>query len=310
MKQLEPKSSISPRTVTTRMKLKLILLLQIIALSSYSQFSPLLNGKISCARFFKTTTYIVLTESESFNAELKQAASEYWTITPTHFIPEDSLEYFIQDPSLSFVYLKHYPVRGEKREVYALALFNGGFASIKFFLNSTLAYISADDFDFEKSSEDLSYRAASMLINLQQIISGISSEDLKAKDELKMTEELSNFINANAGLLKGKTLLVEKRYSLGKIVDYQEVEKKYPYSIQLVSKEEIEKALKNKESDKAVLISAYNLYKTNMVIDCANLELIYAELEQQDAQQSKRLDKFNLEDLNQLIIAIKKSKIE
>ncbi|MCB0510126.1 MAG: hypothetical protein H6579_01925 [Chitinophagales bacterium] len=290
------------------MKLKLLLLFSILALSTSAQYSPLLNGKISCARFFKTTTYIVLSDSEKFNQELREAAASEWKLTPTHFIPADSLEYFIQDPALSFVYLNRYPVRGEKREVYALALFNGGFASMKFFLNSTLAYVSADDFDFEKSSEDLSYRAASMLLSLQQIISGISNEDLKAKDEIKMTEALSNFLNEKAGLLKEKTLLVEKRYSLGKIVDYAEVEKKYPYAIQLVSKEEIEKALKSKESDKAVLISAYNLYKTNMVIDCANLELIYAELEQQDLQQSKRLDKFNLEDLNQLIIAIKKSK--
>lgn len=310
MKPLARIISIFYRTTLTKMKLNLLLVFQLIALCSYSQYSSLLNGKVSCARFLKSTTYIVLSESEEFNQELINAANTQWTLTPTHFIPEDSLEFFIQDPSLSFMYLYRYPVRGEKRELYALALFNGGFSSLKFYLNSTLAYVSADDLGFEKSSKDLSYRAASMLVSLQQIISGISNQDIKAKDEIKMTEELSNFINAKAGILKGKTLLVEKRYSLGKIVDYSEVEKKYPFSLQLASKDEIVKALKNNDGDKAVLISAQSLYKTNMVIDCANLELIYAELEQQDEQQTKQLDKFNLEDLNQLIIAIKKSKLE
>ena len=290
------------------MKLILTFLFNLIICLNFAQYAPILKGKASCARFLKSTTCVVLTADEAFNKQLIRSFEQSWTITPVKFITEETFASSISDTKLSFVSIQEYKVKGEKKEIGALALFNGGFTDTDFYLNSSLAYVAYDNWGIEKSISDIQKRLPAMVYQLQETISLINELNIEGNNEDAITRQLNKIYNARAGVLKTKTLLIDKKYQNLKIISVDEFAKLYKYAFEFVSSDEIMEAIDSRDPNKAVLFSSFNLHKFNQVVDCSTLEIIFSEKEVEDLISQPSLSKFDAGDMEELYSCAKRSK--
>lgn len=284
------------------------LLLQLFFLFNFAQLSPILKGKVSCAKFLKTTTCIVLTEDEAFNKQLIRSFEQSWNITPIKIISAQEFKSNITNTNLSFVTIKEFKVKGNKKEIGALALFNGGFTDTIFYLNSSLAYVAYDNWGLEKELKDVHKRLPAMVFQLQETISLINEFDISGNDEDAITRQLTKIYNARAGILKEKTLLIDVKYQNSKITSIAELAKTYKYAYEFVSNEEIKRAIDSKDPTKAVLSSSFNLHKYNQVFDCSTFEVVFCELEMYDLITQPQLNLFDIGDMEELASCVKRSK--
>jgi hypothetical protein len=284
------------------------LFLSLITLN-FAQFSPVLKGKSSLARFFNSTTCVVLTEDPCINEQLKRHFSESWKITPVQFILDEEFEIFLKDASYSFVHINTYKVQGEKKLVGAIALLNGGYTDRDLmYLNSTLAYVAYDNWGLEKTVESICKKIPAMVSQLKATIQLVNDNNIQGRYSMDITKSLIDIYNSKAYVLKTKTLLIDHLYKNSKIISEPEFAFIYKYDYQFVSGEEIEKAIANHENGKAVLFSSYNLYKINKVIDCSTHEIIFCEFEMSDNQRDHRLNQFDNTDMQLLNSTVKKAK--
>lgn len=288
------------------MKLKLSLFLSVIYCSVFAQFAPILKGKTSCVRFLQSTTCVVLSENEAFNVDLKKAFEENWTMTPFIFISQEEFEKKIIETEFSFIQINAFKQKDEKKTVGAMALFNGGFSDLLLYLNASLAYVAYDNWGIEKDYLSTQNRLPAMVAQLNNTMFLINDKNISGANPTDIYKQLSEIYNAKAGVLKEKTLLIDKRYEFTKIVSMTEFAKKYGYAYELVSANRIKEAIDNKEADKAVLYCSSSLYKINQVTDCSTYEIIYAEFEEETATIKPLINKFDDVDAMQLNAAVNK----
>ena len=288
--------------------LYLITLLIFSYFSSFSQFSPKTKGLSSFARFNKTETYVVLTEREELNEAFKEAILNNWTLTKIHFIKEDSFLLVSKDRDKSFIYFHKMKKQGIAKKIKVLALVNGGYDQKSTYISNTLAYISLDNNGFEVNDLDIVYRLPNIVKQLEDIVLIIKENNLVEKTEAKVRAKMIKLYNKKCGTIKDKTLLIDKRYLSQKIISEKELLNLYKYNIQLVSKEFLAKAIKDKDSRYVYLVSALNLFKINTVADCQTGEILYADFEEED-KISHDFDRyFSRDDITQLIGHIKAGK--
>lgn len=292
------------------MKKILTFLLIIIFSSSWAQFSNMLKGKASCSRFKKSTTFFVLTGKPEVDEALRKGAETYWTQTPIAFTTKEEVGALIRDVDKSFVILSEFKVKGTTIKSGALALFNGGFDDTNLFLSSSLAFVSYDNLGVEKTIESIAYKLPNMVKEIGDIVTLIDDDNKEFKEEMGVYAHLTRRINENSGVLKTKTLLIDKNYLLYKIISWQDFEKMYNYNYKLATIDEIKQAITEANPDVAVLYSSYGYHKVNTVVDCASGKIIYTEFKTVDPLYENVLDHFDYPDLELLNSAIKKSKIE
>lgn len=271
-----------------------------------AQFVNVLNGKSSLHSFYSTTTCVVLTEDEEVNDALKKAFSDIWTITPVKFINQQEFAPYIGNTDLSFIHIKPYKVKGEKKEIGAMALLKGGFNDTEFYLKSTLTFIAYDNWGVDKTMNHLAYKIPLMVGQLQYTIETVYHNDIRGKDFLQVTNNVEDFCNQNANSLVNKTLLIPAAYQMTKIIDIEYFKAAYPYDIKLADNDFIQQAIENKQSNCAVLQSSYNINKYNAIIDCDTYETLFCEFEFYDPALQNSLDKFDSDDLAAIIKASKK----
>jgi hypothetical protein len=292
------------------MKIFLSLLFNVLIYFSFAQYAPILKGKVSCARFLKSTTCVVLSENEAYNQQLTQSMEQSWTITPYKLISYEEFNLTVSNTDYSFIYAEEFDVKGEKKEIGALALFNGGFTDTKFYLNSSLAYVAYDNWGIEKELADIVKKIPAMIYQLQETISLINEYDISGNNEDAITKQLNKIYNERAGVLKSKTLLIDKRYQNIKIISTDELSKIYKYTFEFVSSDAIQEAIMKKDPTKAVLFSSYNLHKINTVIDCGTYETIFCEKEIRDLVFDQSLNLFDSGDMEELNSFVKRSKVD
>lgn len=291
------------------MKFLLSFIFLILFTSSRAQFSPLLKGEVSLTRFLNSTTIVVLTEDDCVNEQLKRYFRETWNLTPVQFILDQELEIYFDNMDFSFVFIDEFKVKGEKKLVGSMALFNGGFTERNLvYLSSSLAYIAYDNHGIEKSLSDICKKIPAMVSQLQTTVRLVKDQNIKAKDEEDMREKLMDIYNSKAISLQKKTLLIDNRYKNTKIISVPEFESIYKYDYQFVSSENIEQAITNHESGKLVLFSSYSQFKINKVIDCSTHEIVYCEFETADQSTASRLNQFDDGDMKLLNNTVKKAK--
>lgn len=291
------------------MKLLLSICLHLIFAFNFAQLSPILKGKASCSRFLKSTTCVVLSDDENFNKRLIQSFEESWKITPFKFISKEEFQENVSNISLSFVTIKEFNVKGNKKEIGAIGLFNGGFTDTNFYLNSCLAYVAYDNWGLEKNVADLTNRLPVMVFQLQETISLIHEHDISGNNEDAITRQLTKIYNDRAGVLQNKTLLIDFKYQNAKIISVEEFSKTYKFTFAFASSDEIKEAIDTKDPTKAVLSSSYNLHKINQVYDCSTYKVIFCEKEVYNVVEQPILNQFDFGDMEELSSCVKKSKI-
>lgn len=286
----------------------LIILLTFNTIVTFSQFSPKTKGLASFVRFNKTETYVVLTGRAELDDALKTSVKENWTLTKIHFIEEDSFLIVSKDRDKSFIYIHKMKKQGISKKIKIIALVNGGYDQKATYLSNTLAYISIDNDGYEANDLDVIYRLPNMIVQLENIVLTVKENNIIEKTELKVRDKMTKYYNKNCGIIKEKTLLIDKRYLSQKIISEKELLNLYKYNIELVSKEYITKAIKEKSTTYVYLVSSLNLYKINTVTDCETGKIIYVDFEEEN-KITHDLDKFfSRDDILQLVGHIKSGK--
>lgn len=246
-----------------------------------AQFSPKIGGAATFLRFMKSETYFVLTGNARIDSAFRSAVNEYWDITPSVFVSQDSFKLFTRDRDKSFVYFNNLKILGTGKPIRALCLVNGGYEGMATYLNNTMAYISIDNEGYEANSPEIIYRMGHLIYQLQEAVDIVNGSNMADKTELAVRNKMQQYYNSRSIELQEKTLLVDKRYLSQKIVSEAEFVNLYKFGLSFVHKEEIEKAIMEKDETKAYLVSALNLYKINTVSDCATGRILYTEFEEE-----------------------------
>lgn len=247
-----------------------------------AQFTPKTTGIASFARFLKSDTYFVYTGKSKIDSAFVKAVAENWTITNVYFVPQDSFKILSKDRDKSFVYISNLKIQGTGKQVRALCLVNGGYDDMATYLNNTLAYVSLDNEGYEANLEEVIYRLGHLVYQLQDIINITKTENYIEKTEEAVRFKLEKYYSSRCASVQEKTLLIDRRYLSQKIVSEQEFTNLYKFNLSFVSKDIIEKAIRDKDASKVYLVSALNLYKINTVTDCATGQILYAEFEEEN----------------------------
>jgi len=194
------------------------------------------------ARFPKTTTLVVLEDNplSEYNVVLREVMSAEWKMTPFDFISWKDFETKKLDPSFSFIVLSQ--VKFDKditnAEYNFLSLLLGGSAqtlgSMPDLCSIPLSYYGIGD-------DDYSYKLGIFLRFMQNHVKLLMERPGLA------SENIFKHYNDNISDIKGKPLYLIT-YEMSKDVNTEtKIKKIYQGPVKFVSKEDIQKAIADKE---------------------------------------------------------------
>lgn len=286
----------------------LLLLTFLLGNTIQAQFSTKINGSGSMKKVIASQTFVVLTGNPEFDEAFEKAFKNNWNITPLTFVQEYETKDLIGNPDVSFIKFGDYKIKDSKNSFKALAIFLGGKSNYDIYLTNTYAYVALDQYGLEKTFESTTYRLPNMVKQLEQTIEVSSTSHIHGDDLDDYIEKMEEYYNSSANLLEGKTLLIDVRYTLSKIRDIDALTKMYKFSIEVVTKEEIQKAIDSKDANYAYLISAYSTKKINSITDCGTGKLIFAEVDESTEDFDGNLKRFDADDMALVVANIKGDK--
>ncbi len=202
------------------------------------------------SQIMKTTTCVVLEEAmfSEYNAFIKKAVAESWSMTPTKFITNDEFDVMMTDPSYSFIILTQTSFDKDKSGStynYINLLLGKKVKQIENmpeFCAVPLSYAGDDE-----DSDEFGYKLGSVLLFMQQHVKRLSeSPEDKGLGFLK-------YYNAFVPEIADKTILVRKEDMAPSLRTIAAVKKLYPHNIQFVDSEEIKNAITEKRAGVLIL---------------------------------------------------------
>jgi hypothetical protein len=219
----------------------------------------------------------VVTEDDpfsSYNSLVKEALKTFWTITPYEFIDVKEFNKRRTDPAYSFIVLTETNFDKDKSgSVFNFLNLLQGQKVDKLSENPEicavpLSFAGEDDLGY-------SYKLGAILAFMQKHARLISEDpSLTGRKYLK-------FYNENVPKVSGKTILVMEEDLDPAIASESALKSLYPYSISIVSEEEIVKAISEKRSNTLILhkVGPVGEYKTGycfkMLIGTDDSEMYY-----------------------------------
>ena len=199
-------------------------------------------------QFSSSTTCVVFEEStfSAFNAYIKDAMDDYWEITPFEFIDRDEFNTRKNDPSFSFILLTE-TVFEKDRSNTTYNFINliqgkkvGSLAENPEICAVPLSSSSEDDFDF-------GYKLGAVLSFMQQ------HARLILEDPSKTGMRYLKYYNVNVPDVQGRTILVRKEDLSPALSTIEQIRDIYSGRIEIVSEEEIVKAIEEKRANTVIL---------------------------------------------------------
>jgi hypothetical protein len=160
----------------------------------------------------------------------------------------------------------------------------------------------------ERKDENHLYRLPHIVAQLNASLNLVNDNDIEGGTMEAVFEKMDQEYVKNATDLQNKTLLIDADYTVLKITSMDDFAKKYGYAYEVVPKETIEAAIRNKDNSKAYLVSAVNEYKISTVTDCSTGKILYASFVQEDPVTFEFSPQFNYSDMGKLGFAAKKGK--
>jgi uncharacterized protein involved in tolerance to divalent cations len=229
------------------MKLALLGLVLIIASFSLKGQAPFPN-KDEIKQFTQSKTCVVLEENQlsTYNVYIKQAVKAFWTITPYEFIEVSEFNVRRMNPEYSFIVLTQTNYQKDKSGTFYnfINLLQGKKGSrlgdMPEICAVPLACVSEEDIEY-------SYKLGAILLFMQKHASMISDDpSLTGRKYLK-------YYNKNIPEVAGKTILVQKADLAPEISTIDKIKAIYPYKIEIVTEEEIMKAVADKTPNTLIL---------------------------------------------------------
>lgn len=217
-------------------------------------FSVMLKGqapfpdKEEIRQFTVSTTCVVLEDDQlsTYNSIIKDAVKEFWTITPYEIISVSEFNVRRLKPEYSFIVLTQTNYEKDKSNSFFnfLNLLQGkntnNLGLMPEICAVPLSFAGEDDLEY-------SYKLGAILSFMQEHARMISEDpSLTGRKYLK-------YYNKNIPKVSDKTILVKEEDLSPSIASINKMEAIYPHKIEIVSEEDIVKAIENKSENTLVL---------------------------------------------------------
>lgn len=217
-----------------------------ISLSGFAQ--EYIPTPADIAHFFKTKTIIVLEDRTfcDYNVEMEELVPKVWKLTDYEFMPWSEAKNKLKDEKLSFLLLNKVAVDNDKSSsrYLFLSLLNGGkyrdIAAMPDICSVPVAYYSAKE-------ESYVYKLGLLLTFLQNHVQLIKKDPSIAKKNIFL------YYNKNIQALGDKTLYLLKEELDSQCRTEEQIKKLYNGKFKFVTKEDIEKAIEDKDNSVAFL---------------------------------------------------------
>ena len=217
-------------------------------------FSVMLKGqapfpdKEEIRQFTVSTTCVVLEDDQlsTYNSVIKDAVKEFWTITPYEIITVSEFNVRRLKPEYSFIVLTQTNYEKDKSNSFFnfLNLLQGkntnNLGLMPEICAVPLSFAGEDDLEY-------SYKLGAILSFMQEHARMISEDpSLTGRKYLK-------YYNKNIPKVSDKTILVKEEDLSPSIASIDKIKAIYPHKIEVVSEEDIVKAIENKSENTLVL---------------------------------------------------------
>lgn len=199
-------------------------------------------------QFTGSTTCIVLEDNlfSSYNAFIKEAVNEFWTITPTEFIGVADFNIKRLKPEYSFIVLTQTNFDRDKSN----SLFNfinllqgkdvNKLGEMPEICAVPLSFAGEDDFEY-------SYKLGAILMFMQK------HAEMIAEDPSLTGRKYLKYYNKFTPEVHDKTILVKQEDLAPAIATIDNIKDIYSHDIKIVSEEDIVEAIKNKTPNTLIL---------------------------------------------------------
>lgn len=195
-------------------------------------------------RFFTTKTLVVLDNNpmHEFNYILKDILAKEWKVTDYEYIDYKEFDEKRMDPQYSFLYMDIVSFDKDKTD----AKYNFMFCSLggDYVRRNQMPDIVSVPLSFANVDEDsYAYKLAVLIRFMHNHI-----ELLKNNPDLAADKMFKHY-NENMAEIKDKTLYLIQEELSKEVNSLKRIKDVYPYKVRIVTKEEIEKAIEDKDDN-------------------------------------------------------------
>lgn len=205
-------------------------------------------NKDEIKQFTRSKTCIVLEENQfsTYNSYIKESVKAFWTITPYEFIEVSEFNVRRLKPEYSFIVLTQTNYQKDKSGTFYnfINLLQGEPGSklgeMPEICAVPLSSVSDEDIEY-------SYKLGAILLFMQKHAAMISDDpSLTGRKYLR-------YYNKNIPEVAGRTILVQKTDLSPEISTIEKIRAIYPYKIEIVTEDEIMKAVADKKPKTLIL---------------------------------------------------------
>jgi hypothetical protein len=229
------------------MKTKLSVILLLLSTVILKGQAPFPN-KDEIKQFTASKTCVVLEMDQfsSYNVFIKEAVKKYWTLTPYEMIDVKEFNKRQRDPAYSFIVLTQ--TNYEKDKANTLYNFLNLLQGKKVNKLGELPEICAIPLSFAGEDDyDYNYKFGAILLFMQKHAKMIAEDpSLTGRKYLK-------YYNKNIPEVRNKTILIKEEDLAPEISSMDKIKAIYPYKVEIVTEEDIVKAIQEKTPNTLIL---------------------------------------------------------
>jgi len=251
---------------------KFVWVLSLLCMSfMYINAQEYLPSREDLDRFYKTKTLVVLDDNPmlSYNFIIKDVMAQEWKLTPYDFISAAEFEAKRLDPQYSFIITTTVSFERDntKANYKFLNLLLGG----NYIRVNEMPDIVAVPLSYHGVYEDsYTYKLGSLLRFMQNHI------DLITANPDKVTTNVFKYFRDNIDSISSKTLYIVKDELAPDVNVEAKIKKIYPYKFKIVTREEVEEAIEQRNPD-VVYLHKVGPEGTKLIARCYKMILGAAE---------------------------------
>ena len=223
---------------------KLVLYVLFIAIFGNLGAQGIVPSRDDINAFFNTKTMVVLPDNPllEYNIIIKKVMEQEWTITPFDFISFSQFEELRKDPQYSFLYMAQVTFENDKTDAQYRFL-HVSLGGDYFRKNQMPDLASVPLAYYNVGEEQYTYKLALLVRFVQNHIKLIQE-----KPEI-VSQNVFNYYNDNIKDIKSKTLYLLEEELAKEVNSTARIKKVYPYKFKIVTKDEIQQAIKDRDEN-------------------------------------------------------------
>jgi hypothetical protein len=224
--------------------MKKIMALFIFGVLMFTASAQTVPSREDIKAFFNTKTMVVLLDNPllEYNIVIKEVMEQEWNITPYEYITFQQFEELRKDPQYSFLYMSQVSFERDKTDAKYrfLSLSLGGnyerMDQMPDIASVPLAYYNVEEDNY--------------IYKLAILVRFIQKHALLVRDhpDIVSANVLQHY-NDNIKDIKGKTLYLLEEELSPQVNSTARIRKIYPYNFKIVTKEDITKAIKDRDEN-------------------------------------------------------------